>query len=258
MALLLNLGCGDRTDPAWVNIDQSARGRLRAIPGIRRLVGGPNPPGYVNWDLRRGIPCADGAAAVAYASHMLEHLQQPEADAFLREAYRVLQPGGIARIVVPDLEQLARDYLAALERWRDCGAGAGPNEEAYDWSVILLLDQMVRRQPGGAMAPWLRARRDLPFVRGMHGIFREIAEGAEHGSVFRKLWRPDPARTGELHQWMYDEESLRRALHRAGFREARRTGHLESNIPAWTSYHLDADPDGTPHHPGSVWMEALR
>jgi hypothetical protein len=57
---------------------------------------------------------------------------------------------------------------------------------------------------------------------------------------------------------MYDEASLRRALARVGFREARRTGPVESDIPSWATYHLDTDSDGTPRQPGSLWMEALR
>jgi SAM-dependent methyltransferase len=256
--LLLNLGCGDRTHPAWINIDHSLKGRLRRIPWIRQFVGGRNPPGYLDWDLRRGFPCADGTADGVYASHVLEHLDQAHAGPFLREAYRVLRPGGVIRIVVPDLEQLARGYLLALDRWREGGDGEGLHAELYDWSVILLLDQMVRSRPGGSMAPWLRARRAQPYVRDMHGIFRDIADSAEHGSVIRKLIPSNPARTGELHRWMYDEASLRRALEEAGFREARRTGHLESHLPSWAAYHLDADPDGTPHQPGSLWMEALR
>ncbi len=46
---------------------------------------------------------------------MLEHLPRLQAELFLREGHRVLAQGGILRLVLPDLEQKARDYLKALE-----------------------------------------------------------------------------------------------------------------------------------------------
>jgi len=42
---------------------------------------------------------------------MLEHLQRSDAELFLNEAKRVLQPGGTLRLVVPDLRSLAQRYL---------------------------------------------------------------------------------------------------------------------------------------------------
>jgi predicted SAM-dependent methyltransferase len=42
---------------------------------------------------------------------MIEHLTTDEAIAFLREAMRVLQPGGWLRLAAPDLKRLARAYI---------------------------------------------------------------------------------------------------------------------------------------------------
>jgi hypothetical protein len=58
------------------------------------------------------IPCAPESAAAVYSSHMIEHLDQAEARAFLTEVKRVLQPGGVVRIAAPDLSRLVSDYLA--------------------------------------------------------------------------------------------------------------------------------------------------
>lgn len=44
---------------------------------------------------------------------MLEHLSRAEAVLFLRETRRVLCAGGVLRLVVPDLERLAEEYLAS-------------------------------------------------------------------------------------------------------------------------------------------------
>jgi predicted O-linked N-acetylglucosamine transferase (SPINDLY family)/predicted SAM-dependent methyltransferase len=57
---------------------------------------------------------ADGSIEEVYASHVLEHLgYQSELPRTLKEFYRVLRPGGVARISVPDFERLCRLFLAS-------------------------------------------------------------------------------------------------------------------------------------------------
>lgn len=55
-------------------------------------------------DATEGLPIQDESVDVLYTSHMLEHLDKNEAEKFLREAFRLLRPGGIIRIVVPDIK----------------------------------------------------------------------------------------------------------------------------------------------------------
>ncbi|MGE5775938.1 MAG: class I SAM-dependent methyltransferase, partial [Chloroflexota bacterium] len=62
-------------------------------------------------DSAKGLPNPDGSVSAIYSCHMLEHLDILEAKRFLTEAYRVLKPGGILRIVVPDLKKLVSAYL---------------------------------------------------------------------------------------------------------------------------------------------------
>lgn len=261
--LLLNLGCGVRTHPDWVNIDFSLRSRLRSVPLLRDLFGGPNPPGYVNYDLRHGIPYPDASATVVYSSHVLEHLDPGDARGFVVEMRRALRPGGIVRIVVPDLEVAARRYLTALDAWRSADHSRDA-ELRYDWSVIWLIDQMVRTRPGGIMTEWLRQHRETDVVRNLGGIVEDLAtelpasQGALHRALRYFAARRDPRRSGEVHRWMYDDASLGRLLSAAGFRDLRRVRPEESRIPDWTAYALDVDRDGRPHQPDSIWMEGLR
>src|SRR5438270_3912932 len=94
--VLLNLGCGARTHPQWVNIDYSPTARLASVPVVRNFLK-PLPDGYRNWDLRKGIPFDSASVDAIYSSHVLEHLEREAARGFLRETARVLRPGGIVR-----------------------------------------------------------------------------------------------------------------------------------------------------------------
>lgn len=61
------------------------------------------------WDLRKGIPFPDESIAKIYSSHLFEHLTFRESQALLDECLRVLIPGGIFSICVPN----ARIYIEA-------------------------------------------------------------------------------------------------------------------------------------------------
>ena len=131
-----NLGCGSQICQDWINIDLVRTG-----------------PGVVAHDLSTGIPLPDASCEVVYHSHVLEHLRRPDAQFFMRECFRVLKPGGILRVAVPDLEQICRQYLLALDRALAKRAHAGCD---YEWIMLELFDQTVRPQSGGDMRAYLQ------------------------------------------------------------------------------------------------------
>jgi len=131
-----NLGCGSQICPDWINIDLVRTG-----------------PGVVAHDLSTGIPLPDASCEVVYHSHVLEHLRRPDAQFFMRECFRVLKPGGILRVSVPDLEQICRQYLLALDRALAKRAHAACD---YEWIMLELFDQTVRPQSGGDMRAYLQ------------------------------------------------------------------------------------------------------
>lgn len=246
MARLLNLGCGSTFHPDWTNLDFA-----------------PRPPYVLGYDLRHGVPFPDGLFDAVYHSHVLEHIPRRGAPDFLRECLRVLRPGGILRVAVPDLEGAARAYLGALEE----AAGGMPGaDDRHEWMVIELVDQLTRHVHGGEMLEhWRRdpvpardfilsrvgaeARRGMDAVRGTRGSVPERSGAHDVGS-FRL--------SGECHLWMYDRHSLARLLREAGFEDVHVVRADESAIGDFARYGLDVEPDGAVRKPDSLFMEARR
>jgi predicted SAM-dependent methyltransferase len=119
--LRLHLGCGSTVVPGWKNIDRSPNVLLSKAPRLRSVLGKVGvltqqqaaatfPTGIIYADVRRRIPFPDGVAQFVYSSHMIEHMVRADGIRVMREAARVLAPGGILRIATPDLEALVEGY----------------------------------------------------------------------------------------------------------------------------------------------------
>lgn len=240
---LLNLGCGDKTSDraGVVNIDRSAMLRLRSHPLRRVLVPvflhGERlaryrtlPDNIMVHDLARGIPFESNSVDAVYHSHMLEHLDREVGEAFLSEVLRVLKPGGIHRIVVPDFELRCREYVAHL----DACVSSPAQQSDHDNYVAGVLEQSVQREASGTS-------QQRPF--------RRRVENALLG---------DARRRGQTHQWMYDRVNLRAKLLSAGYREVHQMTLDTSHIPYWQDHGLDMDDSGQVHKPGSLYMEAFK
>jgi predicted SAM-dependent methyltransferase len=123
-AMKLHLGCGRVAPTDWVNIDYSWNARLAKVRGLRELLRRmgvlPGELTEIEWsrrvmihDLRKPLPFRDGSARYIYSSHCVEHLTREDARRLLGECNRVLDRNGVIRLVVPDLLQLAENYLRA-------------------------------------------------------------------------------------------------------------------------------------------------
>ncbi len=111
--LKINIGCGLSGIGGWQNLDNSPTIWISRIPVLTRLFKTPAwPPDVQHYDVRKGLPYADGSARYIYSSHAFEHFTPAESGAVAKDCCRVLAPHGILRIVVPDLELIVREYLA--------------------------------------------------------------------------------------------------------------------------------------------------
>lgn len=239
---LLNLGCGDLCVPGWTNADIA-----------------PSRPDVLAVDISRDLPFEDRRFEAVYCSHVLEHLPRDAAPGLMRECRRILRPGGMLRVAVPDLETIARLYLERLER---ALAGDESARDEYDWMVLELLDQVARDRPGGHMlGHWqLDPMPAGDFVAQRMGW--ELQRFLDSRPVPGRAVPPmeDAAlgrfrRGGEPHLWMYDRFSLGRLFERSGFVEVMAVPARTSSIPGFNDFHLDVLEDGRVRKPDSLFME---
>jgi hypothetical protein len=223
-------------------------------------------------------------------------MRRQEATTFMKDCYRVLKPGGIIRVGVPDLEKICRLYLSKLE------AVLQGNTEVvgeYDWIMLELYDQSVREMSGGSLLDYLRqnplpnesfiyerigeeGRQLANALRQRNGqkerfklsTLQEIRySGIPRLSEFarrmlvRLLFGPKDLEafnigrfrlSGEVHRWMYDRYSLTRMLSSIGFCDIQMKDNYTSRIPNWLNYHLDISPDGQVIKPNLFFLEAIK
>ena len=112
--LNVQYGAGSSAAPGWLNFDASPTLRLERLPLIGRSLrinAERFPDDVIFGDIVAGLPIAAGSAKAVYASHVLEHLSRQDFETALRNTLKVMAPGALFRLVVPDLEVRARVYL---------------------------------------------------------------------------------------------------------------------------------------------------
>jgi predicted SAM-dependent methyltransferase len=102
--MFMNFGCGSVCPEGWVNVDKEAH------PGVTLKV-----------DIRDGLHYTTGSFDGIVANHSLSDLDHHELVPALRELRRVLKPGGVLRILVPDLLKAFEAYRGDDPAWFPLG-----------------------------------------------------------------------------------------------------------------------------------------
>lgn len=89
----LHLGCGKRFIPGFVHIDAVEYEHVDHVSSIENL-------SFIS----------DNSVDLIYNCHVLEHFKRKQVAAVLKEWLRVLKPGGILRVSVPDFDKLCHVY----------------------------------------------------------------------------------------------------------------------------------------------------
>ena len=154
--------------------------------------GGTPIPGYENLDIKTGQPAypltayADGSVDEVRASHLLEHFGEHEAPKVLDEWVRVLKPGSLLKVAVPDWEWVVREYSAVANQQRQAILRAfiiGGQTDEYDVHRSIWTDGKLRQLMDSAgltdIKRWESEIEDcagLPVslnLQGMKGVKRE-------------------------------------------------------------------------------------
>ena len=269
----LNIACGSTfiNDGVWTNIDFTS-----------------NSPSIKKADILNGMPFKDNQFDVIYSSHFIEHIPKEDVFLFLKDVYRILKPGGLFRVISPDLEFLSLEYISQYKN---------KNYLKANFITSLILDQCVRTRSGGQLQKDLESihasNNDemISYVKALVGAdtFKEIELGRESffNKVLRKI-KQDPkfllniifmlwvmvvsaflpksfknlnisnVSLGEKHQWLYDFNSLFEALNEAKFVTIDRVEFNKTNYHNYIFENLD-ESNGFPRKgTHQLFIEAIK
>lgn len=91
----LNWGCGTEPQPGWINSD------IKEDPTVD-----------ISCDILDGLPLEEGSIDYVVSIHALPELRYPDLVPALMELRRVLAPGGVLRLALPDLDRAIEAYRA--------------------------------------------------------------------------------------------------------------------------------------------------
>lgn len=263
----LNLASGDIfiESSQWENIDWA-----------------PKNSSVKQANLLRKLPFPDDTFDFVYCSHFLEHIPISRINSFIIECARVLKNNGRIRLVLPDFENIAREYISNIDK----------NYKIFaEFNIVELIDQCVRKESGGELIKWYKTAQidsDLmQYVNKRTGyslvtkINRENnlllkIRNSTRRSVYVKAqnlyakflvkllpkWYQEnhvlKTATGENHLWMHDFNSIQKILNSNGYRDIRKLDAFNSLDTDFPLFPLDVDSLGNSRKgEESMYVEAI-
>jgi predicted SAM-dependent methyltransferase len=264
----LNLACGDYfiESENWVNLDWAPKSRK-----------------VIQANLLGRIPFEDNSFDFLYCSHFLEHISKKDILNFLIECNRVLKSNGRARFVLPDFENIAREYVHNIDN----------NFLKFaEFNIVEMIDQCVRKESGGELIQWYKNSLNDPelsryisnrtgykinqkpknknrTLEKIHNLtlkkiyfviqFKTIGVITK---VFPKWYRDNhvsTTATGEKHLWVHDFNSVQEVLLQSGYNSVVKLNAFTSLELDFPVVPLDVDLDGLPIKGAeSMYIEALK
>ena len=160
--VMLNLGSGPRgkADAHWVNIDAVADRNVHFL-----------------LDFARPLPFAGGSFAGVFCEHVLEHFSLADGEKIAGEVHRVLEEGGLFRVIVPDAEKIVRLYLEAPEELVAYRGEAGAT------AMVALNSFFRQRYEHQFLYDWQTLKTSLAAAGFREISRRACGEGAGDGAL---------------------------------------------------------------------------
>ncbi len=132
-----------------------------------------------NTDLVKGIPANENTLDVVYHSHLLEHLSYKEGIAFVAACYRVLKPGGIMRVLVPDLELWCKNFVHGNQFFFDeyLRCGLGDDKALYPTNGAIFMGMLHNH--GHKMGYDFPTLKHILELAGFHRIRRTMVQDSD-------------------------------------------------------------------------------
>ena len=270
--ILVNIACGNSYAEGWHNFDYAPHSS--AVKKVNLL-------GY--------LPFSDGVVDVLYSSHFFEHIPNAKLNFFLSECFRILKSGSTIRLVLPDLEEICREYIFQ----KDIN-----NEEKAYFLSLELIDQCVRLKPGGTLEKYYTEiavnadKYDLQeYIQRRTGVelfmyqknkklntlfvIKQLIRNPKKAfqlmeSIYCRLvisFLPSAFKqqnisythVGEKHAWVYDFYEVSRLLQLAGFKDIKKMTFDSSGIDEFPFEILDMNSQGLPRKGAeSMYIEAIK
>jgi predicted SAM-dependent methyltransferase len=271
----INLACGSvfLENSNWINLDY-----VSSSKSVQKT------------NLLQRLPLEQETAELVYSSHFLEHIPYSKVNDFLKETLRILKPDGVLRVVLPDLEEMASNYVSLR--------GQGDHKKA-NFLVLEMIDQCVRNKRGGELGLFyqkIKKNKDrnkdmIEFIRERTGedltklpspkinSYNHFSKKIEYilFAIARRIERywiriillalPATFRAqnislagnGECHHWVWDFYSLKELLETVGFINVKRVSAKSSAIKDFPFFPLDVDNKGQPRKGlESMYIEAIK
>ena len=221
----INIGGGNWYYPRWENIDYWADDK------------------YVDYrlDLRgkKRLPLQDECVALVFSSHCLEHMSDEDSLFTLEECYRIMKPGGVIRISVPDMDKAFTAY-----RNNDLGffekGGVSCKGNSIERRLVNFFASYATQDYSGGPPVSVEEVRDMLEELDKYSFCRWcvslIPDDAPH----------------RAHVNAYDFAKLKTFLSSCGFTDVRRSAYRQSLIPTMRSAAFDVRPVV------SLYVEALK
>lgn len=181
----INIACGNTfiASDAWINFDYNS-----SCSSVQKV------------DLLKGLPLDNDSISVVYSSHFLEHISRSKTLSFLQDCHRVLIAGGKIRLVLPDWENLCREYLKCRDQ--------GENDKA-NFTMIEMIDQCVRLYPGGLLGDYLDYLKKHSDEQSKMIEYVKLRCGEDLSLVASNLYSESSSREGTFFQKLAASKLMR-------------------------------------------------